>query len=213
MITIILYASYNGSWQAMRYEPSHKEETRRRVLKAAARALRAEGPHQVAVAKVMADAGLTHGGFYAHFKSKDDLIAATIDQLFAEGASRMRRETEGKRPAGAIGAYIDFYLSAAHRDARTSGCPMPFLAADLPRLPREARRRFAAGVERLQGWFAERLAELGRAEPEAEAASMLAELVGAMSLARAEPDRAASDLMLARSRSLLKRRVGLGDNE
>ena len=195
----------------MRYEPRHKEETRQRVLRSAARALRAQGPHQVAVAKVMADAGLTHGGFYAHFESKDDLIAATIDQLFAEGGVRMRRRTEGKAPSEALAAYIDFYLSPAHRDARTSGCPMPFLAADLPRLPREARRRFASGVAQLQRWFAERLSLMGHDAAEAEAASTLAELVGAISLARAEPDRKASDLMLTRSRWSLKRRLGLGE--
>ena len=193
----------------MRYEPDHKQQTRQKVLRAAARAIRAEGPHKVAVAKVMAKAGLTVGGFYAHFDSKDDLIAAAIDEMFAEARSRLLLETGELPPAEAIGAYIDFYLSQTHRDARATGCPMPSLAADLPRLPRKARERFAAGVRRLRSRIAEKLALLGHDEAEAEASSSVAELVGAVSLARAEPDRAASDAILDRSRSALKRRLKL----
>jgi len=193
----------------MRYEPDHKEQTRQKVLKVAARAIRAEGPHKVAVAKVMARAGLTVGGFYAHFASKDELIAAAIDEMFAEAKSRQLLETGELPPAEAIGAYIDFYLSPTHRDARATGCPMPSLAADLPRLTPKARERFAAGVQRLRARLAEKLALLDHDDAEAEASSIVAELVGAVSLARAEPDPAASDAILARSNTSLKRRFNL----
>jgi TetR/AcrR family transcriptional repressor of nem operon len=193
----------------MRYEPDHKEKTRLKVLRAAARAIRAEGPHKVAVAKVMARAGLTVGGFYAHFASKDDLIAAAIDEMFADARSRLLLETGDKPPAEAISAYVDFYLSPAHRDARATGCPMPSLAADLPRLPQKARERFAAGVQRLRGQLVEKLNSLGHDDAEAEASSAVAELVGAVSLARAEPAPAASDAILERSKSALKRRLKL----
>jgi TetR/AcrR family transcriptional repressor of nem operon len=193
----------------MRYDPEHKQETRQKVLKAAARAIRAEGPHKVAVAKVMARAGLTHGGFYAHFASKDELIAAAIDQMFAEARARVILETGDRPPAAALAAYIDFYLSPAHRDARATGCPMPSLAADLPRLTQKARERFAAGVEGLRGRLAAHLARLGRDDAETEASSMVAELVGALSLARADPDPVASDAILERSKTALKRRFDL----
>jgi TetR/AcrR family transcriptional repressor of nem operon len=193
----------------MRYEPDHKEQTRKKVLKAAARAIRAEGPHKVAVAKVMARAGLTVGGFYAHFASKDDLVAAAIDEMFVDAKSRLSFETGDKPPAEAISAYIDFYLSTAHRDARATGCPMPSLAADLPRLTAKARERFAAGVQGLRGALAEKLTALGHDDAEGEASSAVAELVGAVSLARAEPDPAASDMILERSKSALKRRLKL----
>ena len=193
----------------MRYEPDHKQQTRQRVLKAATRAIRAEGPHQMAVAKVMAKAGLTVGGFYAHFNSKDDLIAAAIDVMFDEARSRVMLETGARPPAEALGAYIYFYLSPAHRDARATGCPMPSLAADLPRLTRKARERFAAGVAGLRQRLGGQLALLGHADPDAEASSMIAELVGALSLARAEPDPAASDAILDRSNAALKRRFAL----
>ena len=84
---------------------------------------------------LMAKAGLTVGGFYAHFASKDDLIAAAIDEMFAEAKSRLLLETGDRPPAEAVSAYIDFYLSQTHRDARATGCPMPSLAADRPAGP------------------------------------------------------------------------------
>lgn len=193
----------------MRYSPEHKQKTRERVLAEAARAIREEGPHQIGVAGVMAKAGLTQGGFYAHFASKDDLVAQTIDHMFGESRAKWDRETGGKSAKDGLIAYVDFYLSAAHRDARNTGCALPFLASDLPRLTEEARRRFAAGVERLRSRLAGQLAELGREDPPADASSMLSEMVGALSLARAEPDPAASDAILERSKAAVKRRFGL----
>lgn len=193
----------------MRYAPDHKQKTRERVLVEAARAIRAEGPHQIAVAGVMAKAGLTQGGFYAHFASKDDLVAAAIDHMFGESVDRWQAHAAGRPGAETLASYIDFYLSAAHRDSRTSGCPLPFLAADLPRLSDAAKSRFTAGVARMRAWLATQITDLGRDDPQAAASSMLSELVGALSLARAEPDPAVSDAILENSRAALKRRFGL----
>lgn len=193
----------------MRYDADHKQQTRERVLTAAAKAIRAEGPHRIGVAAVMAEAGLTHGGFYAHFESKDDFIAAAIGQMFVETRTRLDRATEGRTPAEGLVAYLDFYLSAAHRDTRTAGCPLPFLSADVPRLAVPSRERFAQGVAALTGRLAKVLAELGRADAEEAAGSMLSEMVGAVALARAEPDPARSDAILARTRAALQRRLGL----
>jgi TetR/AcrR family transcriptional repressor of nem operon len=208
-----LYYVYHtiGDGKAMRYDAEHKQKTRERVLREAARAIRAEGPHRIGVAGVMARAGLTHGGFYAHFASKDELVASAIGQMFAEGRQRVELETGGRGARESLTAYIDFYLSTRHRDTRTSGCPLPFLAADAPRLTEAARARFARGVAGLTGILGEKLAALDRPDAEAEASSMLAEMVGALSLARAEPDPQASDLILERSRRALKTRFGLED--
>ncbi len=74
----------------MRYDPGHKNETRDRVLKAAARSMRTDGPHKLGVAAVMAEAGLTHGGFYAHFPSRDALVIATVERLFEDSRSRFQ---------------------------------------------------------------------------------------------------------------------------
>ncbi len=195
--------------KAMRYDSEHKTKTRQKVLKEAAKAIRAEGPHQIAVAGVMAKAGLTHGGFYAHFASKDELVAAAIGEMFAQGRRNVAREMGELPPAAALAAYIDFYLSTSHRDSRTHGCPLPALAADLPRLPVASRRVFGDGVQGLKGALEAQLVKLGHPQAADEASSMLAEMVGAISLARAEPEAAASDAFLTRSRAALKRRFGL----
>jgi TetR/AcrR family transcriptional repressor of nem operon len=196
----------------MRYDAEHKQRTRERLLAEAAKALRAEGPHRLGVAEVMAKAGLTHGGFYAHFASKDALVAETIGQMFEEaGARTVRKLGEGRPPAEALRSYVDFYLSPAHRDRRTSGCPLPFLSADAPRLPEAARTRFAEGVGHLTEAFAALLKQMGAPEPDAAAASVLAEMVGAVALSRAEPDPERADAILAYSRASVMRRLGLED--
>ena len=193
----------------MRYDSEHKEKTRARVLKEAAKAIRAEGPHRIAVAGVMAKAGLTHGGFYAHFKSKDDLVAAAVEAMFQDAKARFAWETADRSPAEGLCAYIDFYLSPLHRDARSSGCPITALAADLPRLEGEVRREYGKGVARLEARIAGHLAMLGRTDAEALGQSALAELVGALSLSRAVADPDQSNRILETSRAALKQRLGL----
>ncbi len=193
----------------MRYAADRKPQTRQRVLNEAAKAIRAQGPHKIGVAAVMAKAGLTHGGFYAHFESKDDFIAQAIGQMFDESGDQFNRSMEGRTPAEGLAAYLDFYLSAAHRDTRTSGCPLPFLSADAPRLTKASRERYAHGAADLEGRLAGALARMGHADAAELAGSALAEMVGALGLARAEPDVARSDQILARSLAGLKRCLGL----
>ncbi|MGO8920671.1 MAG: TetR/AcrR family transcriptional regulator [Stellaceae bacterium] len=193
----------------MRYDAEHKQRTRARVLSEAAKAIRSEGPHRVGVAGVMAKAGLTHGGFYAHFSSKDDLVVAALAQMFDEAMATFDHFTAGKPPAAALRSYVDFYLSPRHRDAQDTGCPLPSLSGDLPRLDRAARERFALGLERLSGAIAGLISALGRDDAEDLAGSALAEMVGAISLARAIPDPRRSNAVLKRSRDLLKARLGI----
>jgi TetR/AcrR family transcriptional regulator, transcriptional repressor for nem operon len=193
----------------MRYDSEHKQRTRERVLKAAAKAIRAQGPHRVGVATVMGKAGLTHGGFYAHFDSKDDLVAAAIGQMFEEARGNWERLTQSQQPAAALAAYIDFYLSIAHRDAVSAGCPIPILAPELRRLGKPSRDQFAAGVARLTERLRSQLDALGIAHAPDEASSMLAELIGALALARAEPDSQRSAAILDASKRRLKARFSL----
>lgn len=204
MMVIIL-----KSEAAMRYHTEHKQKTRAMVLQAAARAIRSDGPDRVAVAGVMAEAGLTHGGFYAHFKSKDELVAAAIGQMFEQARARLEQETADRDPAEGLAAYVDFYLSKKHRDARGLGCPMAALSSDAPRLAGPAREQFALGVQQSTARLAGKLAALGHAEPEAGARSMIAELIGALSLARIEPDAKRSDAILAASSAQLKQRFAM----
>jgi TetR/AcrR family transcriptional repressor of nem operon len=193
----------------MRYDAEHKQKTRERVLKEAAKAIRAEGPHKIGVAGVMAKAGLTHGGFYAHFESKEAFVAEAIGQMFEDGPTAMLKRVADQPPRQALRNYINFYLSASHRDTRDGGCPLPFLAAEAPRLAGPSRERYAQGAIKLTAILATHLAALDFPHPEDEASAILAQLVGAVSLARAETDPERSEAILARSRAQLKRRLGL----
>jgi len=192
----------------MRYGADQKQLTRERVLKAAARQIRERGPERIALAGVMAEAGLTHGGFYAHFKSKDDFLRATVEQMFADSPFAILRR-EGQSPHDALSNFVDFYLSPEHRDTRTGGCPLPFLSADAPRLPADVRERLAGGMGKMADVIAQRLTALDHADAESEASSCMSEIIGAVILARAEPDRSRSNAILARTRAAVRRRLGL----
>jgi TetR/AcrR family transcriptional regulator, transcriptional repressor for nem operon len=193
----------------MRYPNEHKEQTRQRVLKEAAAAIRAAGPDGVGVAEVMAKAGLTHGAFYAHFESKDDLIAQAIAYMFAETRQKFVTRTEDPDPAIALRNYIDMYLSSRHRDAPAGGCPLPSLSGELARLPGEARAQFTSGLKALTALMTKRIEQLGRADAGQLATSAVAEMVGAMALARATDDPAQSDQILRNSRAAIKARLAI----
>lgn len=193
----------------MRYASDHKAETRERVLKAAAREIRDKGPDGVAVAGVMARAGLTHGGFYAHFASKDALVEAALDTMFAGAGWRANRLADDGDPRVVLAGYLDFYLSAGHRDARDRGCPLPALSGDFARSRSVGRERFGRGMAGLSGKLAAILTRLDIAEPQVEATALLAQLVGAVALARATSDAAQSDAILAATRTTLARRYDL----
>jgi TetR/AcrR family transcriptional regulator, transcriptional repressor for nem operon len=194
----------------MRYDSEHKEKTRQRVLSEAAAAIRAVGPDGIGVAGLMAKAGLTHGAFYAHFESKDDLVAQAISQMFDESYQRFLARTEHPDPAIAIERFIDSYLSTRHRDHPDHGCPLPSLSGELARLPAPARANFTAGLNRLTSSMAKRISELRRTDANTLASSVVAEMVGALALSRAVAKPSESDAILDASRRSIKVRIGLG---
>jgi len=193
----------------VRYSSDHKAETRERVLKEAANEIRAKGPDNVAVSGIMARAGLTHGGFYAHFPSKDALVKEAIGTMFADARARSDKIDADGDPRDVLRAYIDFYLSPAHRDRRDRGCPLPTLSGDFARSQPETRERFGAGVVGIATRLAAPLAKLGYADPDAEAHALLAQLVGGVALARAVGDAALSDALLADTHASVVARYGL----
>ncbi len=194
----------------MRYDAEHKERTRQRVLKEAAAAIRRDGPDRVAVATVMASAGLTHGGFYAHFDSKDELLVQAIVQMFSETSAQVAELLSDKSPAQGLAAYVQSYLSPEHRDQREIGCPLPALAADLPRLGAPAREAFERGAARLATQIADCLRAMGHADAGVLAVSVLSELVGAVVLARSVAAQGPSAAILKASRQSLMERLQLG---
>ncbi len=196
----------------MRYDAEHKARTRDRVLGEAVRAIRLEGPGQLGVADVMQRAGLTHGGFYAHFESRDDLVLAAVERMFADVQGAFERVTEGLPPPEALRTYVRFYLSRGHRDGRDTGCPLPLLSGDLPRMGEPARRRFQEGVARLTRRLRVLLDQLDRPDAERLAGSVLAEMIGALSLSRAVSDPQQSDAILQGSRLAVLERLGLTED-
>ena len=191
----------------MRYGEDHKAETRDRVVKAAANAMRRLGPDRVSVAEIMSEVGLTHGGFYAHFKSKDALVGAAVEAAFAQSRWRLSKLALNDDPQILLAGLVDFYVSADHRDHPERGCPIALLSSDIPRQGQPAREAYDAGVHGLIEVIATRLE--GGEERLGLAGSLLAEMAGAVALARAVSDPELSDRLLAESRNRIKARMGL----
>jgi len=191
----------------MRYSDTHKEETRRKVVKAAAAAVRAKGPDGIGVAEIMAEAGLTHGGFYAHFPSKEALVVAAIEEAFGASARRFARMTDGLSDADALAAFVDAYVTPEHRARPEGGCPVAALSSDLPRRGLPVRQAYEKGVRGLIGRIARWLPE-SAGDRESLAASLVAEMAGAVSLSRAISDDAEAARLLADARTRIKTRMG-----
>jgi TetR/AcrR family transcriptional regulator, transcriptional repressor for nem operon len=193
----------------MRYAEDHKAQTRQRILQVAAAEIRARGIDRVSVSDVMAANNLTNGGFYAHFASKDDLVAEAITHMFGERYGRFLSNIDSPNAMRALNAFVDFYLSERHLKAPELGCPIPALAADVQHMSKEAKKRFSAGVTRLIDGLAKLLDQAGVGEPLLAANSILAELSGAITLARTVDDPVRSNEALTASRQTLKRRLHL----
>ena len=197
----------------MRYDSEHKAQTRERVLTEAAAAIRAEGPDRVGVAALMKRAGLTHGGFYAHFKSKDDLLAEAVDHMFAEAYAAFFADSDARNPRDVLSRYVEYYLSTQHCDARDHGCPVPILAGEMHRMPELAKRRFSAGVERMRTRMAGLLEHAGVEDARARAESAVTELVGTICIARVMDDPGSAGALLAAARRSVRRKLDLGQTD
>jgi TetR/AcrR family transcriptional repressor of nem operon len=166
-------------------------ENRRRIVEAAGRLFRDRGFEAVTVAEVMKAAGLTHGGFYGHFRSKDDLIAQTLSHALASAAA----------PAVSLERYATGYLSERHRDDRAGGCPTAALAAETTRQSPEARAAMTAGLKRQIEALQSRAPGKDEGERRQAAIGSWAAMVGAVILARLCDDPQLSDEILRETRS------------
>ncbi|MFB8773882.1 TetR/AcrR family transcriptional regulator [Streptomyces broussonetiae] len=186
-----------------RVSQAQAEENRKRVVESASRLFREQGT-QVSVADLMEAAGLTHGGFYKQFASKEALIGEATAHAFgelAEGRGARLDESGGER-AAAQKALIDVYLSTAHRDSPANGCPAAALASDMAREPGEgeARRVYTEGVRDFARWL-----DTDDTDDTDGAAGLtrLATMVGALVLARATNGSPLSEEILTAARSAL----------
>ncbi|HEX8728519.1 MAG TPA: TetR/AcrR family transcriptional regulator [Ktedonobacterales bacterium] len=198
----------------MRRSKQAKQQTHARIVAAAARRFRAGGIAGVGVADVMGEVGLTHGGFYAHFASKDALVAEACGAGLAQSRERLIRTIQREPAERRLAAFIDLYLSADHRDHPEAGCVMPTLSGEVARSSGEVRAAFTQAYNDYRAALASLLLDTGNAgdagssdEAEAtdEAMALLAGLAGTMLLARAVDDPELSERMLRVNRDYYKR--------
>jgi len=185
---------------------SSKAHTRRRILDEAARVMRETGTEGIGVAALMKRVGLTHGGFYAHFTSREELVEEVLKHMFAE-ADTLKPAESVTQPAQQLADFIDSYLSEAHRNSPAQGCPLAALVSEVAHLPQPTRQIFAQGFSTMHASLTQLLSELGWTEADTLASSMMAEMIGALALARACPDAEQASLLLQRSRAALKQRT------
>lgn len=176
-----------------RYNKEHKEATRRRIIETAGRRFKQDGIDGAGIATLMADAGLTNGAFYAHFDSKDDLVATVVGDQLARQATNF-----GELPPGRAGLedFVRWYLSQDHRDHRDTGCPSAALLDEIGRCTTETKQAYTTGAEAILDEICTRLAPENPSSARATAVTLFAMLVGTMQLARALSDRKLSDAVL-----------------
>jgi TetR/AcrR family transcriptional regulator, transcriptional repressor for nem operon len=184
----------------MRYTADHKEQTHRRIVQTAARAFKKHGLQGVGIADLMKKAGLTHGGFYAHFPDRDTLVAEATAAGYEEAAERLIAALAEKPADERVEAFLDRYLGEAHRAHAENGCPLPALAADMSRQPVPVRRTFTEQFRRYGSKLAALLPSRYKGDREATALAVLSGVAGAVMLARAVSDPDLSDRILAASR-------------
>jgi AcrR family transcriptional regulator len=182
---------------------SRKEETHERIVDAAARAIRRHGYAGVGVAEVMKEAGLTHGGFYAHFESRDALLVEALERAGRDSVNAVARAAELQAGQGvsAFRSLVDTYLAEHHLQSLETGCPVAALACDMPRQSAAVREASAARVQRLVAAVQRTLAPA----QQPLASVVAATLVGTLQLARALGDGAEARAVLAAGRQALIR--------
>jgi TetR/AcrR family transcriptional repressor of nem operon len=180
---------------------SQTEKTRNhdRIVEVAARRIREAGTEAPGVAEIMAGAGLTHGGFYKHFGSRDELIAEAAAHTYAESERAAQQVIDGADDP--LAAFVDWYLSAKHRDDPGSGCSVVALGNDVPRAGGELRTGYTEQVRRYLLRLDELFGTDGARRPSAAATAALATLAGAVLVARAVDDSELSDRILRDARA------------
>lgn len=188
----------------MRYSKDHKADTHARIVKTASVRLREKGPAGIGVAELMKESGLTHGGFYAHFDSRD----ALIDEAFAhamEGIARRWRRRADSAPEGKeLDAIVSSYLTVQHRDDVGNGCLLPALGAEIARADSKTRKAFTACLEDMVDVVAGEIADMSPKAARQRAMSIVAVMMGSLLLSRATGNsELSSDLLEAGRQSAL----------
>jgi len=185
--------------------PRTKEQklrTRKRIVEVASRGLLRTGANGMSVVNLMKLAGLTHGGFYLHFESRDDLVIEAFALAMDRTVSRWKKLKE-KEPVG-IEGIIEWYLSESHRDGPAQGCALPSLGADIARWRPRAREVFSAKLEEMIDALAHGLSQESEKDRRRVAIGALATMLGSVVLARATADETLSDDILEAGRCAVR---------
>jgi TetR/AcrR family transcriptional regulator, transcriptional repressor for nem operon len=168
----------------MRHSRDEKAKSHERIVEVASERIRAQGTGAPGVAEIMEAAGLTHGGFYKHFGSRDELIAEATERTLAENRRAVGAMTEGLEDP--LGAYVDWYTSNAHRDEPATGCGVAALGADVSRCDARVRQAY---TDHIRGYLAQLETLIGDGPDARRRATVaLSSLVGAVIVARAVDD-------------------------
>lgn len=170
-----------------------KEATHERIVSVASRAIRRQGYHGTGVADIMKEAGLTHGAFYAHFESRDAMLAEAAAQACAESTAAAAGTVAGEPSQRALATMLKAYLSRQHVESVEMGCPLAALGSETPRQAPEVRRVATRHIKEMVDLIARQSPQWGQPETHEQALVTIATMVGALVLARAVDDPALSD--------------------
>ncbi|UGY13696.1 TetR/AcrR family transcriptional regulator [Bradyrhizobium septentrionale] len=184
----------------MRYSKEHKQETHARIVKKAATRLRERGAHGIGVADLMKDAGLTHGGFYAHFDSREALVIEAFSYAMDRAIERWRKVAADIPLEKRLSTIIDGYLSAAHRDDPGQGCAIPALGAEIARESPKTRKAFALKLDQMIDMIADQIPDVPRKAARKQAMATLATMMGTIVMSRISGSGEMSDEILAAGR-------------
>jgi len=192
----------------MRYSREHKLETHARIVRKASVRLRERGAHGVGVADLMKDAGLTHGGFYAHFDSREALVIEAFAYAMDRSRERWRKLAEQTPPDKRLATIVDSYLTAVHRDDPGHGCAIPALGAEIARESPKTRKAFAAKMDQMIEMLEAQVPGNPRKAARKQALGTLATMMGTLVLARIAGSGDFSDEILGAGREAVLDRAG-----
>jgi TetR/AcrR family transcriptional regulator, transcriptional repressor for nem operon len=187
----------------MRYSREHKLETHARIVRKASVRLREKGAHGVGVADLMKEAGLTHGGFYAHFDSRDDLVIEAFTHAMDRSTERWRKLIEQTPREKRFATIVNSYLTSLHRDDPGRGCAIPTLGAEIARESSRTRRVFAGRLDQMIDILADQVPNLPRKAARKRAAAAMATMIGTLVMARVAGSGDFSDEILGAGREAL----------
>lgn len=189
----------------MRYRPEHKAEVHQKIVKEAAQRVRAEGLTGAAVAAVMRDTGLTHGGFYKHFGSKDELLVESLREGFREIADSLVHAAEQAPSGEAWKTIVKTYLSPEHCENPDHGCPLATLGPELARVNKRMKPKVVAELVNYRARMLPFMPGRKTADKERAFFAIFSTIIGAIEIARLLPDPAIRDNVLASARDFLLR--------